>query len=61
MPNGWIIIVARREAWLRSFYSNTTKKDLKKDDYAALSEALKDWDREIKKIRDETEELIMMK
>ena len=31
------------------------------DDYAALSEALKDWDREIKKIRDKTEELIMMK
>ena len=37
------------------------KEDLKKDDYATLSEALKDWDREIKKIRDETEELIMMK
>ena len=37
------------------------KKDLKKDNYAALLEALKDWNREIKKIRDETERLIMMK
>ena len=61
MPNGWIIIVARRETWLRSFYSNITNETSKKNDYAALSEALKDWDREIKKIRDETEELIMMK
>ena len=37
------------------------QKRPQKNDYAALSEALKDWDREIKKIRDETEELIMMK
>ena len=37
------------------------KKDLKKNDYAALSEALKDWDRGIKKIRDETVKQIMMK
>lgn len=37
------------------------KEDLEKDDYAALSKALKDWDVEIKKIRDRTEELIMMK
>lgn len=35
--------------------------DLKKDDYAALHKALKYWDVEIKKIRDRTEELIMMK
>lgn len=37
------------------------KEDLEKDDYAALSKALKDWDVEIKKIRDRTEKLIMMK
>lgn len=37
------------------------KEDLEKDDYAALSKALKDWDGEIKKIRDRTEEFIMMK
>lgn len=37
------------------------KEDLEKDDYALLSKALKDWDSEIKKIRDRTEELIMMK
>ena len=30
MQNGLIIIVARREAWLRSSYSNTTKKTSKK-------------------------------
>ena len=46
---------------VEEFLLKYNKKDLKKDDYAALSEALKDWDREIKKIRDETEELIMMK
>ena len=37
------------------------KEDLKKDDYALLSKALEDWDVEIKKIRDRTMELIMMK
>ena len=37
------------------------KEDLKKDDYAALHKALKDWDDEIKKIRDRTEYLIMLK
>ena len=37
------------------------KEDLEKDNYAALFKALKDWDGEIKKIRDRTEELIMMK
>ena len=35
--------------------------DLEKDNYALLSEALKDWDAESKKISDHTEELIMMK
>lgn len=35
--------------------------DLEKDDFALLSKALEDWDVEIKKIRDRTEELIMMK
>ena len=37
------------------------KEGLKKDDYALLSKALEDWDVEIKKIRDRTEKLIMMK
>ena len=37
------------------------KEVLEKDDYALLSKALKDWDEESKKIRDRTEELIMMK
>ena len=37
------------------------KEDLEKDNYALLSKALKDWDMEIKKICDRTEELIMMK
>ena len=37
------------------------KEDLEKDNYAALHRALKDWDEEIKKIRDITEKLIMMK
>ena len=37
------------------------KEDLEKDNYALLSKALKDWDGEIKKIRNRTEELIMMK
>lgn len=36
-------------------------EDLEKDDFALLSKALKDWDVEVKKIYDETEELIMMK
>ena len=36
-------------------------KDLEKDDYAILGEALKDWDKESKKICDKTEKLIMMK
>ena len=37
------------------------KEDLEKDNYAALSKALEDWDVEIKKIRNRTEEFIMMK
>ena len=37
------------------------KEDLEQDDYAALINALKDWDMEIKKVRDRTEEVIMMK
>lgn len=37
------------------------KEDLEKDDDALLSKALEDWDVEIKKIRDKTEKLIMMK
>ena len=37
------------------------KEDVEKDNYALLSKALKDWDVEIKKIRDRTEELMMMK
>lgn len=37
------------------------KEDLEKDDFAALSKALTDWDVEIKKIHDRTEDLIMLK
>ena len=37
------------------------REDLEIDNYAALSRALQDWDVEIKKIRDRTMELIMMK
>lgn len=37
------------------------KEDLEKDNYALLHNALKDWDVEIKKIRDRTEDFIMMK
>lgn len=37
------------------------KEDLEKDNYALLSKALEDWDVEIKKIRERTEELIIMK
>ena len=35
--------------------------DLEKDTYALLSKALEDWDEEIKKISDNTKELIMKK
>ena len=37
------------------------REDLEINNYAALSRALQDWDVEIKKIRDRTVELIMMK
>ena len=37
------------------------KEDVEKDNYALLSKALEDWDVEIKKIRDKTEDRIMMK
>ena len=58
--------------WLDFYYSEErslvkkvllkyNKEDLEKDDYALLSKALKDWDVEIKKIRDRTEEIIIMK
>lgn len=58
--------------WLRYYYCEErslvekviikyNKEDLEKDDFAALSKALEDWDVEIKKIRDKTEKLIMMK
>ena len=46
---------------VEEFLIKYNNKDLEKDNYAILSKALKDWDREIKKIRDETEKLIMMK
>lgn len=36
-------------------------EDLEKDNYALLSQALKDWDEESKRVYDRTEELIMMK
>ena len=58
--------------WLRYYYCEErslvekvllkyNKEDFKKDDYALLSKALEDWDVEIKKIRDRTEDFIMMK
>ena len=56
---GLLLLRGEKPGWGVS--TQIQQKDLKKDDYAALSEALKDWDREIKKIRDETEKLIMMK
>lgn len=37
------------------------KEDLEKDNYALLSKTIKDWDGEIKKICNRTEELIVMK
>ena len=43
------------------FLLKYNKKDLEIDNYCALSKAVKDWDEEIKKIRDRTEEFIMMK
>lgn len=43
------------------FLLKYNNKDLEKDDYAILGEALKDWDKESKKICDKTEKLIMMK
>ena len=36
-------------------------KDLEKDDYAILDKAMKDWDKESRKICDKTVKLIMMK
>ena len=46
---------------IKEFLLKYNKQDLKKDDYAALSKALYYWEKEIKKIRDKTEKLIMMK
>lgn len=46
---------------IEKFLLKYNNVDLAKDDYALLSKALKDWDEEYKKIRDRTEELIMMK
>ena len=46
---------------VEEFLLKYNKQDLKKNDYAALSEALKDWDKESKKIYDETMKMIMMK
>ena len=46
---------------IEKFLLKYNNVDLAKDDYALLSKALKDWDEESKKIRDRTEELIMMK
>ena len=46
---------------VEKFLLKYNERDLKKNDYAALSEALKDWDKESKKICDDTKKLIMMK
>ena len=46
---------------VEKFLVKYNNKDLEKDDYAILSKAIKDWNKESKKIYDETMEMIMMK
>lgn len=52
---------AEMRSLTEEFLLKYNNKDLEKDDYAILGEALKDWDKESKKICDKTEKLIMMK
>ena len=51
----------KERSLVEEFLLKYNKQDLKKNDYAALSEALKDWDKESKKIYGETTKMIMMK
>ena len=46
---------------VEEFLLEYNNKDLEKDNYAILNKALEDWDKESKKICDETVKLIMMK
>ena len=55
------LLLLRGKSLVEKVLLKYNKEDLKKDDYALLSKALEDWDVEIKKIRDKTEKLIMMK
>ena len=46
---------------VEEFLVKYNNKDLEKDNYAILGKAIKDWNKESKKIYDETMEMIMMK
>ena len=46
---------------VEKFLLKYNKEDLEKDNYALFHKALRDWDEESHKIRDRTEEFIMMK
>ena len=47
--------------YTEEFLLKYNKKDFVKNNYADLNKALEDWDKETKKIYDETMEMIMMK
>lgn len=57
----WLHYYCEERSLVENVLLKYNKEDLEKDDFAALSKALNDWDVEIKKIRDRTEKLIMMK
>ena len=46
---------------VEEFLVKYNNKDLEKDNYAILNKAIKDWNKESKKIYDETMKMIMMK
>ena len=46
---------------VEEFLLKYNNKDLEKDNYAILGKAIKDWNKESKKIYDETMKMIMMK
>ena len=46
---------------VEEFLVKYNNKDLEKDNYAILGKAIKDWNKESKKIYDETMKMIMMK
>ena len=47
--------------YTEEFLLKYNNKDFVKNNYANLNKALEDWDKEVKKIYDETMEMIMMK